>query len=234
MKKNSKKINILRKEIISNNKPLHSINEIKKWYFNIIKKSNVKVRKIDLNKCIDWKFSKKKIKHKSNKFFKVEGLRVIKSFNREITHGWDQPILTEPHFKGGILGLMRKKINGVPHYLVNAKFEPGNYKLIQISPTLQATFSNISKAHMGNQPKYLKYFLRSKANNCEIIFKQWFSEEGGRLNYKRNLGMLINNLSNERMKIEEDFKWITLTQIKQLILENAIINPHLRSLVSFL
>ena len=129
---------------------------------------------------------------------------------------------------------MRKKINDIPHYLVNAKFEPGNYKLIQISPTLQATFSNISKAHMGNQPKYLKYFLRSKANNCEIIFKQWFSEEGGRLNYKRNLGMLINNLSNERMKIEEDFKWITLVQIKQLILENAIINPHLRSLVSFL
>ena len=42
--------------------------------------------------------------------------------------------------------------------------------------------------------------------------------------------MLINNLSNERMKIEEDFKWITLKQIKQLILENAIINPHLRSL----
>ena len=129
---------------------------------------------------------------------------------------------------------MRKKINGVPHYLVNAKFEPGNYKLIQISPTLQATFSNISKAHKGNQPKYLKYFLRPKKNNCEIIFKQWFSEEGGRLNYKRNLGMLINNLSNERMKIEEDFKWITLIQIKQLILENAIINPHLRSLVSFL
>jgi len=234
MKKNKKKINILRKEIISKKKPLHSINEIKKWYFNIIKKSNVKVRKIDLNKCINWKFSKKIIKHKSNKFFKVEGLRVVKSFNREIVHGWDQPILTEPNFKGGILGLMRKKINDAPHYLVNAKFEPGNYKLIQISPTLQATFSNISKAHKGNEPKYLKYFLKPKANNCEIIFKQWFSEEGGRLNYKRNLGILINNLSDEKMKITDDFKWITLIQIKQLILENAIINPHLRSLVSFL
>jgi len=234
MKKNKKKINILRKEIISKKKPLHSINEIKKWYFNIIKKSNVKVRKIDLNKCINWKFSKKIIKHKSNKFFKVEGLRVVKSFNREIVHGWDQPILTEPNFKGGILGLMRKKINDAPHYLVNAKFEPGNYKLIQISPTLQATFSNISKAHKGNEPKYLKYFLKPKANNCEIIFKQWFSEEGGRLNHKRNLGILINNLSDEKMKITDDFKWITLIQIKQLILENAIINPHLRSLVSFL
>ena len=72
MKKNSKKINILRKEIISNNKPLHSINEIKKWYFNIIKKSNVKVRKIDLNKCIDWKFSKKKIKLKEAVDYIVE------------------------------------------------------------------------------------------------------------------------------------------------------------------
>ena len=213
MKKKINKIKILRNELYLRHKPKHTIAEIKKWYFSIVKNSKVKVKKIDLYSCKNWSFSKKNITHKSKKFFKVEGLRVIKSFNREISFGWDQPILTEPNFKGGILGLMRKKINGVPHYLVNAKFEPGNYKLIQISPTLQATFSNISKAHMGNSPKYLKYFLKPKSNNCEIYFKQWFSEEGGRLNYKRNLGMLINNLSNEEIKIENDFKWITLIQI---------------------
>ena len=43
--------------------------------------------------------------------------------------GWDKPILTEPNFDGGILGLLRKRINGVPLYLVNVKFEPGNYRL---------------------------------------------------------------------------------------------------------
>lgn len=229
-----KKILNIRKELYIKQKPLYSDKEIINWYFKIVKTSKVKVKKINLNDCQGWEFSKNLIKHKSNKFFKVEGIRVIKSFKREIENGWDQPILTEPSYKGGILGLMRKNINGFPHYLVNAKFEPGNYKLIQLSPTLQATFSNISRAHKGNSPKFLKYFTNPKKNKCEIIFKQWFSEEGGRLNQKRNYGILINNLSKENIILDDDFRWLTLKQIKSLILKNAIVNPHLRGLVSFI
>ena len=33
---------------------------------------------------------------------------------------------------------------------------------------------------------------------------------------------------------EPDYIWLTLKQIKELILENAMINPHLRTLVSFI
>ena len=234
MTHNSKEILNLRKEISAKISSKHSLKEIKSWYRSIIKKSNTKVKRIDLSDCSNWTINKKTISHKSKKFFKVEALRVTNSFKREITGGWDQPILTEPGYKGGILGLLRKEINGVPHYLVNAKFEPGNYRLIQLSPTLQATFSNISKAHKGNAPRFLKYFLNPKKNACKIIFKQWFSEEGGRLRNKRNLGILLNHNSHEVIKIDSDFKWVTLQQIKQLILENAIVNPHLRGLVSFI
>lgn len=234
MKLDKKIIENLRKEIYTENKSINSLRKIKKWYKNIIKKSKVKVIKINLTECNDWEISNKNIKHKTNKFFKVEGIRVVKSYNREVSSGWDQPILTEPNFKGGILGLIRKEINGNPHYLINAKFEPGNYKLIQLSPTLQSTFSNISRAHKGSETRLLKFFLNPNKNNCKIIFKQWFSEEGGRLKNKRNLGMLINHQSNKKIIIDEDYIWVTLRQIKELILENAIVNPHLRSLVSFL
>ena len=234
MKLDKKIIENLRKEIYTENKSINSLRKIKKWYKNIIKKSKVKVIKINLTECNDWEINNKNIKHKTNKFFKVEGIRVVKSYNREVSSGWDQPIFTEPNFKGGILGLMRKEINGNPHYLINAKFEPGNYKLIQLSPTLQSTFSNISRAHKGSETRLLKFFLNPNKNNCKIIFKQWFSEEGGRLKNKRNLGMLINHQSNKKIIIDEDYTWVTLRQIKELILENAIVNPHLRSLVSFL
>ena len=234
MKLDKKIIENLRKEIYTENKSINSLRKIKKWYKNIIKKSKVKVIKINLTECNDWEISNKNIKHKTNKFFKVEGIRVVKSYNREVSSGWDQPILTEPNFKGGILGLLRKEMNGNPHYLINAKFEPGNYKLIQLSPTLQSTFSNISRAHKGGETRLLKFFLNPNKNNCKIIFKQWFSEEGGRLKNKRNLGMLINHQSNKKIIIDEDYTWVTLRQIKELILENAIVNPHLRSLVSFL
>ena len=42
---------------------------------------------------------------------------------------------------GGLLGLIRTKIEGLPHYLVEAKYEPGNFNSVLFSPTLQATFS---------------------------------------------------------------------------------------------
>ena len=163
----------LRNEIHEKDKSLNSLKKIKKWYKNIIKKSNTKVIKINLSECRDWQMNTKNIKHKTNKFFKVEGIRVIKSYNREVSSGWDQPILTEPNFKGGILGLLRKEINGAPHYLINAKFEPGNYKLIQLSPTLQSTFSNISRAHKGVETRLLKYFTnpnKNKSNNRMKFF----------------------------------------------------------------
>ena len=97
-------------------------------------------------------------------------------------------MFTEKNFDGGILGLLKTNINSNPHYLVNAKFEPGNYKFIQLSPTVQATFSNINKMHGGSDVKFLNFFKSPKKNKCRIIFRQWVSEEGGRLRNKRNLG----------------------------------------------
>ena len=225
----------LRNELSGNYKSLNSIKDIKNWYRNIIKKSKIKIKTIPLNKCNNWKINAKgQMTHTTGSFFRVEGIRVIKSFKREVNKGWDQPMFTEPGYDGGILGLLKKDINKSPHYLVNAKFEPGNYKFIQLSPTVQATFSNIKRSHGGREVKYLKYFKYPKKNNCKVIFKQWVSEEGGRLKNKRNLGILVEHIGKSEVRIGSDFKWVTLNQIKELILENAIVNPHLRTLVSFI
>lgn len=225
----------LRNEIISDIKPLNTTKEIISWYKSIIKKSKVKIKTIPLTKCNNWSFNGKgQMVHRSGSFYKVEGVRVLKSFNREINFGWDQPMFTEPGYDGGILGLLKTNINKTPHYLINAKFEPGNYKFIQLSPTVQATFSNINRTHGGKSVKFIEYFTKTKKNNCKIIFKQWVSEEGGRLKNKRNLGILAEYSGNKKIKISSDYKWVTLRQIKELILQNAMINPHLRTLVSFI
>ncbi len=235
MKPSQKEILKLRKELSAKQNPKHSTTEIKKWYKQIVKKSKVKIKIIPLDKCKNWKLNNNgKISHTSGSFYKVEGVRVLRSFNREINYGWDQPMFTEPGFDGGILGLLKKKINNTPHYLINAKFEPGNYNFIQLSPTVQATFSNIRKAHGGKNVKFLNFFKSPLKNKCKIIFKQWVSEEGGRLRNKRNLGIVLEHVGNNNINIEFDYKWLTLKQIKELILENAMINPHLRSLVSFI
>jgi oxidase EvaA len=235
MKISNKIILKLRNELLIKQKPLHTTKEIKTWYKKIIKNSNVKIKIIPLDQCKNWKLNKKgQISHTSGSFYKVEGVRILKSFNREVKGGWDQPMFTEPGFDGGILGLLKKKINDMPHYLVNAKFEPGNYNFIQISPTIQATFSNIKKAHGGRNVKFLNFFKSPLKNKCKIIFKQWVSEEGGRLRNKRNLGIVLEHVGKNNISIGSDYMWLTLKQIKELILENSMINPHLRTLVSFI
>ena len=235
MKVSSKDIINLRKELSENKKPKHSLVSIKKWYKTIIKKSNIKIKTIPLKNCRKWKKNKKgQIYHSSGSFFKVEGVRILNTFNREVKNGWDQPMFTEPGYDGGILGLLKKNINDTPHYLVNAKFEPGNYNFIQLSPTVQATFSNINKAHGGRGVKFLNFFQSPKKNKCRVIFKQWVSEEGGRLRNKRNLGILVDYIGKDKIEIGFDYKWLTLSQIKELIQENAMVNPHLRTLVSFI
>ena len=121
--------------------------------------------------------------HDSGSFYKVEGVRIINSFKREINNGWDHPMFTEPGYDGGILGLLKKKINNTPHYLVNAKFEPGNYRFIQLSPTVQATFSNIKKSHGGRSVKFLEYFTNPKKQIVKLYSNKGI-EEGGRLKIK--------------------------------------------------
>ena len=235
MKPSNKVISELRNELNVKQNTLHTSKEIKTWYKNIIKKSKVKIKIIPLNECKNWKINKKgQMLHTSGSFYKVEGVRILRSFKREVKGGWDQPMFTEPGFNGGILGLLKKRIKNTPHYLVNAKFEPGNFNFIQISPTVQATFSNIKKAHKGRDVKYLNFFKSPLKNKCKIIFKQWVSEEGGRLRNKRNLGIVVEYFGKDNFMIGPDYKWLTLEQIKELILENAIINPHLRTLVSFI
>ena len=53
MKLNKKIIRKLRNEIYEKDKSLNSLKKIKKWYKNIIKKSNTKVIKINLSECRD-------------------------------------------------------------------------------------------------------------------------------------------------------------------------------------
>ena len=131
------------------------------------------------------------------------------------------------------LGLIRKKFRGVPHYLCEAKFEPGNYQKAQISPSIQATFSNINRAHKGKKPELTELFLKRNQLNIDVLFDSWVSEDGGRLYKKRNRSILIEVNHQKKINIPNDnFIWLSLYQIKALLKENAWVNPHVRGIIA--
>ena len=198
------------------------------WHKKIVNKNNVKIQNIPLNKMKKWTIDNKikKIQHDSKHFFTIEGYKVSNAIRREVSE-WSQPLIKQVNFKGGVIGLIRKKIKGIPHYLVQSKFEPGNVGKNLISPTLQSTYSNLYKKHNGKGNPYLKYF-----NKKNTLYKKWINEDGGRFMKKQNLHWIVN--LNSKIKIKEDFKWITLWDIIHLSKKTNYINCHLRTMISHL
>lgn len=213
-----------------------TIDDLVIWFETQQKKCEMTIEDIPLLDCKGWSVDNTSgwISHKSGEFFIVQGVRVGFSKNREVIGGWDQPIITQIGFNGGLLGLLRKRINQVPHYLVEAKAEPGNPDKVQISPTLQATFSNLKQAHGGTKPKFSEYFETPEKMGGEILFSQWMSEDGGRLHLKRNKGMLVEIDEKQELSIPENYYWASLYQLKELIKLNSWVNPHIRGIISSL
>lgn len=209
----------------------HSLNEIIEWYENELKLNNTEEEIISLKKLKKWKFvNEESLVHDSGNFFKIIGIQIRNATSREVLEsGWDQPILSEVDEVGGLLGLIRTKIDNLPHYLVEAKYEPGNFNKILLSPTLQATFSNINQAHKGRKPHYFEFFSDYK-NTENYLFNNWLTEDGGRLYKKRNLG-LVKYIPYEKIKLEEGFIFVSLHQVKELLSRYAIVNPHLARLI---
>jgi len=215
----------------------HSEKDIKDWFMEMRRDCPMQVDEIPLNQVRNWHTDQTtgNINHQSGDFFQIHGVRINESNNREVgSQGWDQPILTQVGYDGGLLGILSQRFDNIPHYLIEAKAEPGNYKIIQLSPTLQATFSNLKQAHAGRKPHFSHFFETPENNQVTILYKQWLSEDGGRFYQKRNMGMLIEIPSDTELKLPNGFIWMSMFQIKSLLMEDAWVNPHIRGIIAHL
>ena len=166
--------------------------------------------------------------HDSGKFFSIEGLRV--STDAGPVDHWAQPIIYQREI--GILGIICQKRHGVLQFLLQAKIEPGNIGHAQLSPTLQATRSNYTRVHEGQFPAFLDYFVEPVKQ--WILFDQLQSEQGGRFFKKRNRNMLLVIPPEEVLEVPDNFRWMTLGQIKRLVTMNNTINMNTRTVLSCL
>ena len=220
-------------ESIRDDNQINKLDYVINWFNKKREESDMLVEEIGINELDKWNVSSENgnITHDSDGFFKVIGVKVSNTFDREVgKKGWTQPMIAKN--PGGILGILMKKINGIPHYLLQAKAEPGNIGKLQLSPTLQATTSNLLKAHGGSKPLFAEYF--DEETNPNIISAKWQSEDGGRFHLKSNYNMIVEVKENEDLKFPDSFIWVTLYQIKQLMKIENFVGPHVRGIISYL
>ena len=218
-------------ESIRDDNQINKLDYVIDWFNKKREESDMIVEEVGINDLDKWNIDKNSgnITHDSGGFFEVIGVKVSNTFDREVgKKGWTQPMIGKN--PGGILGILMKRINGIPHYLLQAKAEPGNIGKLQLSPTLQATTSNLLKAHGGIRPKFSEYF--DEPINAKIIYAKWQSEDGGRFHLKSNYNMIVE--VDEDLNIPDSFIWVTLYQIKQLLKIENFVGPHIRGIISYL
>lgn len=205
---------------------LHSLEEIRQWLKDRNLATKVSVERCTFDEMQQWRHDHRtgRIRHDSGKYYSIDGIRVQTNWGS--INQWDQPIINQPEI--GYLGIIAKSFNGVLHFLLQAKAEPGNLNHVQLSPTLQATRSNYTCIHKGRAPHYLHYFQNASSN--QILLDQLQSEQGARFLRKRNRNIIIQ--LDDDIEVHEDFIWLTLGQIKELLRVNNLVNMDTRTVIS--
>jgi len=179
----------------------------------------VEIHKSRLEDSDFWFYDREEgcIRNQNRSFFSITGCK---------GPGLSQPIILQEEI--GYLGILCREFDGVMHFLMQAKIEPGNVNCVQLSPTIQATKSNFTQKHGGNKPPYLDYFL--DASRHEIVVDQIQSEQSSRFYKKRNRNIILR--VEENIPLLPSHKWMTLGQIKRFMREDNLVNMDTRTVLS--
>lgn len=198
---------------------LNSTQELLAWIAERNASTKVEITKNRLSDSETWFYDHDEgcIRNQNRSFFSITGFR---------GDGVSQPILLQQEI--GYNGILCREFDGVMHFLMQAKIEPGNVNKIQISPTIQATKSNFLQKHGGRLPAYLNYFLHS--SRYEVVVDQLQSEQSSRFLGKRNRNIIVR--VEEDVPVLSTHRWMTLGQIKRLMREDNLVNMDTRTVLS--
>jgi len=205
-----------------------STGECLQWLARHREENAFSVEELPFSKLDSWYFAQDtgNLAHRTGRFFTIEGLQVRLTPSR--VPDWRQPIIVQREI--GILGILVKEFDGVLHCLMQAKMEPGNSNLVQLSPTVQATRSNYMRVHQGNAIPYLEYFVAPRPSR--VLADSLQSEQGGWFLHKRNRNIVVE--TTEDVEPHPDFRWLTLKQIHELLAHDDTVNMDARTVLSII
>jgi len=200
-----------------------AINRTLFWLSELKSRYSLNTRLIPLNQVKEWDIRADEIVRPDGRFFRVIGARVLIE-NREVA-SWDQPLI-QP-MQDGLCALIMKQIDGVMHFLVQAKLECGNLDVVELAPTVQC----LTGSFRSGLPHFLDYVLNARRE--QIIFDINQSEEGGRFYHEQNRNLLLEAEKDfPKNEIPDNFRWVALRELREFLRFNNYLNIQLRSLLA--
>ena len=205
-----------------------TLSDYHQWFAACAERSSTEVEPVALDELAGWhrEPGSGNLVHDSGRFFSIEGVSVERP--GAAVPEWSQPVINQP--ETGILGLLMTEFDGVAHFLMQAKVEPGNHNGLQLSPTVQATRSNYTGAHRGRPVPYVDYFRDASRHTVIADVRQ--SEQGAWFYRKRNRNMIVE--VREPVEVRHGFRWMTLGQIHRLLALDDMVNMDSRTVLSCL
>jgi oxidase EvaA len=212
--------------MLDSERHLHNIDEIISWITNQKSLYDLDVEKIPLKTVKDWVISNDEIYQKNRKYFSIIGVNVEIS-NREVMT-WDQPLIKAS--QEGIIAFIIKKINGIYHFIVQAKLEAGNFDIIELAPTVQCLTGNYRKGLNEYDVPFLDLVLNARQE--QIWYSSFQSEEGGRFFKEQNKNMIIEADESLNLDLPNNYICMTLNQLMAFNKYNNYLNIAARSLIA--
>lgn len=217
-------INMLESTLDTGNS-LHTVDDIISWFTDLKCKNDLQIEKIPLNAISEWNVSDTEISRYDDKYFKVIATEVRIS-NREVAQ-WTQPLI-QPSSKG-LIAFIAKKIQGIYHFLVQAKLECGNLDILEMAPTVQCLTGDLEVFDHTEVP-FLSTVLN--ANDSMIFTDSLQSEEGGRFFQEQNRNTIIIVGDDFPEEVPDNYFWLTFNQLHSFLKYNNYLNIQARSLIA--
>jgi oxidase EvaA len=207
---------------------INSMKEIMSWITKLKVFAELEVTPIALNMVNHWQKDEKSIFHIDRKYFEIILVKT-EIDNREV-RTWNQPLIRSA--QEGIIAFIIKRINGVYHFLVQAKMEPGNFDIIELAPTVQCLTGNYRKGKNEYEVPYLDVVLNYDNYEGIVHYSTMQSEEGGRFYKEQNKNMIIEVGDKFSNDVSDKYIWMTLNQLKTFINFDNYVNIQARSLLA--
>jgi oxidase EvaA len=165
------------------------------------------------------------IYHRRRTFFDVIGV-TVQTRGREVA-SWSQPLVAP--VAHGLCAFLVRPIRGVPHLLVQGRFEGGLLDMAELAPTVQSTPEGHRNPWDAEQP-FLRYVRGVPAHR--IRYDTLLSEEGGRFYHAVNRYLLVEVEDGFPLDEPDGYRWVTLGQLTSLAQRSYQVNIQARTLLA--